>query len=176
MTAPDRSSPWEPAGLELVATAANLIGRDRTGAELLTRAHNELAERGDAVRAAHCAFWLVAPPAGAVATTCHGRFTKVPPAEGMRVPTSAVRGRGAAVAAGHPARLNLGGVPGGHGHGWTGRWRVPELCTVPYHEGFFVTDTSAFLARLRAWEQLTRTVRQPPAGTRHTELPHETVS
>ncbi len=58
LTAADRSSPLEPADLELLATAAYLIGRDETGAELLTRAHHELLVRDDPVRAARCAFWL----------------------------------------------------------------------------------------------------------------------
>ncbi|MDN5917715.1 MAG: response regulator transcription factor [Pseudonocardia sp.] len=58
LTAADRSSPLEPADLELVATAAYLIGRDEAGAELLTRAYRELLSRDDPVRAARCAFWL----------------------------------------------------------------------------------------------------------------------
>ena len=58
LTAADRSSPLEPADLELLATAAYMIGRDEAGAELLTRAHHELLRRGDPVRAARCAFWL----------------------------------------------------------------------------------------------------------------------
>ena len=35
LTAADRSSPLEPADLELLATAAYMIGRDEAGAELL---------------------------------------------------------------------------------------------------------------------------------------------
>lgn len=58
LTAADRSSPLEPADLELLATAAYLIGRDEAGADLLTRAHRELLRRDDPVRAARCAFWL----------------------------------------------------------------------------------------------------------------------
>ena len=58
LTAADRSSPLEPADLELLATAAYMIGRDEAGAELLTRAHHELLRRGDPIRAARCAFWL----------------------------------------------------------------------------------------------------------------------
>jgi DNA-binding CsgD family transcriptional regulator len=54
----DRQSPLEPADLELLATAAYLIGRDEAGAALLTRAHHELLRRDDPVRAARCAFWL----------------------------------------------------------------------------------------------------------------------
>jgi hypothetical protein len=58
LTTADRLSPLEPADLELLATAAYLIGRDEAGAELLTRAHRELLRRDDPVRAARCAFWL----------------------------------------------------------------------------------------------------------------------
>ena len=58
LAAADRSSPLEPADLELLATASYMIGRDEAGVELLTRAHQELMRRGDPVRAARCAFWL----------------------------------------------------------------------------------------------------------------------
>ena len=58
MSAADRQSPLEPADLELLATAAFLLGRDAAGAELLTRAHRELLRRDNPVRAARCAFWL----------------------------------------------------------------------------------------------------------------------
>jgi len=54
----DRQSPLEPADLELLATAAYLIGRDEVGAELLTRAHRHWLSWDDPVRAARCAFWL----------------------------------------------------------------------------------------------------------------------
>ena len=58
LSAADRSCLLEPADLELLATAAYLLGRDEAGAELLTRAHRELLRRDDPVRAARCAFWL----------------------------------------------------------------------------------------------------------------------
>ncbi|MDN5750668.1 MAG: LuxR C-terminal-related transcriptional regulator [Pseudonocardia sp.] len=57
MSAADRRSPLEPADLELLATAAYLLGRDEDGAELLTRAFRQCSE-GDPARAARCAFWL----------------------------------------------------------------------------------------------------------------------
>jgi DNA-binding CsgD family transcriptional regulator/tetratricopeptide (TPR) repeat protein len=58
LAAADRSSPLEPADLELLATALYMTGRDEAGVKLLTRAHHELLRRGDRVRAARCAFWL----------------------------------------------------------------------------------------------------------------------
>jgi DNA-binding CsgD family transcriptional regulator len=58
LSAADRESPLEPADLERLATAAYLLGRDDDSTGLWERAHNELLSRGDAERAARCAFWL----------------------------------------------------------------------------------------------------------------------
>ncbi|MCO1658988.1 helix-turn-helix transcriptional regulator [Pseudonocardia humida] len=53
----DRESPLDPEDLEHLATAAYLVGRPDTGAEVLARVHREFVRRGDRVRAARCAFW-----------------------------------------------------------------------------------------------------------------------
>ena len=44
--------------LELLATAAYLVGKDNDSADVWARAHHECLRRGDGVRAARCAFWL----------------------------------------------------------------------------------------------------------------------
>ena len=54
----DRHSPLEPADLELASTSAYLLGRDDVGDDLCARGYREFASRGDATRAARCAFWL----------------------------------------------------------------------------------------------------------------------
>jgi len=59
LSAADRETPLEPEDLERLATAAYLAGRDDDSAEAWERAHHELVRRGDAVRAARCAGWLV---------------------------------------------------------------------------------------------------------------------
>jgi DNA-binding CsgD family transcriptional regulator len=58
LSAADRLSPLEPADLELLATAAYLLGRDEVGDDLFARGYRDLAERADAPGAARCAFWL----------------------------------------------------------------------------------------------------------------------
>ena len=58
LSAADRQSPLEPEDLELLATAAYLLGRDQAGAETLTRAHRGFLTCDEPVHAARCAFWL----------------------------------------------------------------------------------------------------------------------
>jgi DNA-binding CsgD family transcriptional regulator len=59
LSAADDAAPLAIADLELLATAAYLIGKDELSDELWVRAHNECARQHDAPRAARCAFWLV---------------------------------------------------------------------------------------------------------------------
>ncbi|HZQ69514.1 MAG TPA: LuxR C-terminal-related transcriptional regulator [Terriglobales bacterium] len=54
----DRERPVEPSDLEARAHAAHLTGKEAEGEELLARAHQEFAKRGENRRAARCAFWL----------------------------------------------------------------------------------------------------------------------
>jgi ATP/maltotriose-dependent transcriptional regulator MalT len=54
----DHEAPLEPEDLELLATAAYLIGRDADSEHVWGRAHHEFLSRGDAQRAARCALWL----------------------------------------------------------------------------------------------------------------------
>lgn len=58
LSAADQDSALEAADLELLATAAYLLGRDDDGAELLGRAHRERLDRSDPSGAARCAIWL----------------------------------------------------------------------------------------------------------------------
>jgi SAM-dependent methyltransferase len=58
LSAADRETPLDPEDLERLATAAYLVGRDGDCADIWTRAHHEFLRRGDAARAARCAFWL----------------------------------------------------------------------------------------------------------------------
>jgi ATP/maltotriose-dependent transcriptional regulator MalT len=58
LSAADRESPLAPEDLELLATAAFLVGRDADCDEVLARAHTEWLRLGGAERAARCAFWL----------------------------------------------------------------------------------------------------------------------
>ena len=58
LSAADRDSPLEPADLDLLATAAFLVGRAEDGAELLARAYRESSSAQDAATAARSAFWL----------------------------------------------------------------------------------------------------------------------
>jgi DNA-binding CsgD family transcriptional regulator len=59
LSAADAAAPLGIADLELLATAAYLIGKDELSDDLWVRAHNECARLQDAPRAARCAFWLV---------------------------------------------------------------------------------------------------------------------
>jgi DNA-binding CsgD family transcriptional regulator len=58
LSAADRQDPLGPEDLELLATAAYLVGRDDDGAEFGTRAHHAFLARGEVERAVRCAFWL----------------------------------------------------------------------------------------------------------------------
>lgn len=58
LSAADRDAPLEPDDLERLAMAAHLVGRDADSVEIWARAHHEFQQRGDAPRAARCAFWL----------------------------------------------------------------------------------------------------------------------
>jgi len=57
LRAADRRHPLEPEDLMRVAMSAYLMGRDEDSVEILTRAHHESLNRGDAPFAARCAFW-----------------------------------------------------------------------------------------------------------------------
>ena len=58
LTAADRSLPLGGDDLELLATAALLVGSVEDGLEALQRAHDLHAGAGEPRRAARCAFWL----------------------------------------------------------------------------------------------------------------------
>jgi DNA-binding CsgD family transcriptional regulator len=58
LSAADHEAPLEPGDLELLATAAYLIGRDADSEHVWARAHHEFLSRGDTQRAARCALWL----------------------------------------------------------------------------------------------------------------------
>ena len=54
----DRAVPLPPSELELLATAAYMLGRDDDQLRLLERAQTGHLEAGDHLRAARCAFWI----------------------------------------------------------------------------------------------------------------------
>lgn len=54
----DKEVPLELEDLERLAVAAHLTGRGEDCAKVWARAHNECLRRGEASRAARCAFWL----------------------------------------------------------------------------------------------------------------------
>jgi DNA-binding CsgD family transcriptional regulator len=54
----DSLATLEPEDLDLLATAAYLVGDDAASTHALTRAHQGYLERGETVRAARSAFWL----------------------------------------------------------------------------------------------------------------------
>ena len=54
----DQEASLDVEDLERLAMAAHLLGRDDDSANLWTRAHHACLRRGDAPRAARCAFWL----------------------------------------------------------------------------------------------------------------------
>jgi len=58
LSAADHEAPLEPEDLELLATAAYLVGREADSEHVWARAHHEFLSRGDAQRAARCALWL----------------------------------------------------------------------------------------------------------------------
>jgi DNA-binding CsgD family transcriptional regulator len=59
LAALDGRTPLDPGDLDRLATAAYLVGEDAASDQARTRAHAGFLERGDAVRAARSAFWLV---------------------------------------------------------------------------------------------------------------------
>lgn len=54
----DQAAPLEAEDLELLATAAYLVGRDAEFLRVLDRAHHAHLSAGKSVRAARCAFWI----------------------------------------------------------------------------------------------------------------------
>ncbi len=58
LSSADRSSSPEPADLDLLAVAADLIGRDEDCDEFRTRAHQGYLRRSEVAQAARAAFWL----------------------------------------------------------------------------------------------------------------------
>lgn len=57
LSAAERAVPLEPADLELLATAAFMLGRDHEYIDTLERAHDVYLQRGEPLRAFRCAFW-----------------------------------------------------------------------------------------------------------------------
>jgi DNA-binding CsgD family transcriptional regulator len=58
LLAADGAAPLEPEDLDLLSTAAFLVGEDTACTDALTRAHQGFLERGHPIRAARCAVWL----------------------------------------------------------------------------------------------------------------------
>jgi DNA-binding CsgD family transcriptional regulator len=58
LLAADQDAPLAPEDLERLAMAAHLVGRDAESSDCWVRAHHAFLSRGDAERAARCAFWL----------------------------------------------------------------------------------------------------------------------
>jgi len=58
LTAAAAAAPLEPADLELLATAAYMLGREDEYRESLGRAHRGYLEAGDGLAALRCAFWI----------------------------------------------------------------------------------------------------------------------
>jgi DNA-binding CsgD family transcriptional regulator len=54
----DAGRPLDPADLELLATAAYMLGRDDEWMAVLERAHRRYVDAGNRRRAAHCAGWI----------------------------------------------------------------------------------------------------------------------
>jgi DNA-binding CsgD family transcriptional regulator len=54
----DRAAPLAAADLELLATAASMVGRMDDYLSILERAHHVHLESGEGLRAARCAFWI----------------------------------------------------------------------------------------------------------------------
>ena len=59
LSAADQEAPLAPDDLERLATAAYLAGNDEESVGLWERAHRELLQAGDILRAVRCASWLV---------------------------------------------------------------------------------------------------------------------
>jgi DNA-binding NarL/FixJ family response regulator len=58
LSAADRDMALAPDDLERLAVAAHLVGEDEASAAAWERAHKQLLDRGEVVRAVRCAFWL----------------------------------------------------------------------------------------------------------------------
>ena len=58
LSSADREASLDPEDLELLATAAYLVGKDIESAEVWTRAHQGFLSREDVPGAARCALWL----------------------------------------------------------------------------------------------------------------------
>src|SRR6266568_5000736 len=58
LSAADGEAPLGPEDLDRLATAAFLIGNHAAGEDVWARAHHGFLSRGDAQRAARCAFWV----------------------------------------------------------------------------------------------------------------------
>jgi DNA-binding CsgD family transcriptional regulator len=59
LAAADKASPLEPDDLDRLATAAYLVGEDTASVDVRGRAYHGFLERGESVRAARSAFWLI---------------------------------------------------------------------------------------------------------------------
>jgi hypothetical protein len=59
LSAADRDTALAPEDLERLAVAAHLVGEDEASAAAWERAHRQLLDRGEVVRAVRSAFWLV---------------------------------------------------------------------------------------------------------------------
>ena len=58
LSAADRDASLAPEDLELLATAAHMVGRETASADVWARAYHAFLSRDNAERAARCAFWL----------------------------------------------------------------------------------------------------------------------
>jgi DNA-binding CsgD family transcriptional regulator len=59
LDAADKASPLDPDDLDRLATAAYLVGEDAASVDARGRAYHGFLERGEPVRAARSAFWLI---------------------------------------------------------------------------------------------------------------------
>ncbi|MDP8929395.1 MAG: LuxR C-terminal-related transcriptional regulator [Actinomycetota bacterium] len=59
LSAADRNMALAPEDLERLAVAAHLVGEDEASTAVWERAHRQLLERGEVVRAVRSAFWLI---------------------------------------------------------------------------------------------------------------------
>jgi DNA-binding NarL/FixJ family response regulator len=58
LAAADLEAPLAPEDLEQLAIAAHMVGRETDSTDVWERAYREFLDRGNAARAARCAFWL----------------------------------------------------------------------------------------------------------------------
>lgn len=58
LSAADRAAPLDAEDLDLLAISAYLMGREADWSDAWARAERKFRDRGDAARAARCAFWL----------------------------------------------------------------------------------------------------------------------